>query len=217
MKLLCRKTERKIFYSRSLRKLFYCDVHQHLRGTCQIHWKRNVYTRSFFEKRERKVFVFSFTLFSHGIFMRTMFHVLDGMCRFSRSCMYTFSTVSCVVQWKANIFFFPPSKYCFFVRIILNFRAWTFSAAARVLNRKANEKYSLPTNDRKVFQLSTLFRNYFFVFFIFPSFPFSRLRTFHWLGTTQRYLLLKSSSFIPSLFPHFLVVVKTTKSMMWIS
>lgn len=216
--------------------MFYC-VYQHLRATCQniSHWRQNVYTRSF---RKGKSF---FTLFPNGIFMRTMFHVpcfrwnvLLSKNFFVEPSMWI-SLVSCVVQWKANIFYFSHS----FIFLFREYHS-QFSCCVYIFSRpqtqtwekkKGENKKTLGKTKRrkeekeKTFPTLNAFSKLLFVFFfVFPSFPFSRLRTFHWLGTTKQYLLLKSShySFALSLShslspPQFLVVVKTTTSMMWIS
>lgn len=162
---------------------------------------------------------FPFTLFFHGIFMRSenenivprsLWNVLF-FPNAENSIQY--HLVSCVGLWKSNEFYLLTENIVFPENHSKYFRA------VCIISINVSKVKTLSPKERtkkKLFRLSTNFEITFCVF-VFPSFPFSRLRTFHWLGTTQRYLLLKSSSFILLLFPQNLLVVKATASILWIS
>lgn len=175
--------------------------------------RRKVYARSVFEKRERKVFFVPFyIIFSWNIHEN---HVPCSMeCAVFPEVVCTFSVVSCVVQWKANIFFFPPLKNCFFVRTIHIFRA----VLVQFLHQRAfcseKTKKNTLSERQKVFQLSTLFEITFLCF----SFSLHSLSVVceHFIDLEQPNDICCSSRHHS--FPYsshtFSVVVKTTTSMM---
>lgn len=114
-----------------------------------------VYTRSF---RKRKKFLF--TLFPNGIFMRTMFHVFNGMCFLSESSrravdVYDFICQLCRSVEGEHILFFPQ----FYIAVswvpftISVLRVNVFSSSnhkpVRKENGKRGEKFNSRQNEAK--------------------------------------------------------------------
>lgn len=138
-----KKRERKENFSGSLRKLFYCAVHQ---PTCAQHAKSTegelLYTRSSFRKRE-KVFLHYF-LMEYSWEPCSM--LLDGMCA-SQLCV-RLSVVS--FSGRRTYSLFPTVYISCFVSTIHNFRAvCTFRPTAKGKTEnsqhKREEKKTFPT------------------------------------------------------------------------
>ena len=230
MKLSYKKRKRKENIFRwSVRKLFHSDVHRHLRAVPLRRQKLCIHDR--FEKG-KKCFC---TLFSDGIFMRIMFSIGKALFSLEKVVLTSSSTrkphcipslVSCVVQWKANIF-------CFSHSIILLFRVYhsQFPCCVYIffhprtpstLKGKGGEKRKTlgrkKKKKKKLFQLSTLFRSYFCVFFRFPFIHFQSFANISLTWNNLNNICCSSRHIIHSLFlthfvflsssPHFLVVVK---------
>jgi hypothetical protein len=121
--------------------------------------------------------------------MRTMFSIGKALSLGEERCSaepfdaYT-SLVSCVVQWKANIFCFSHSFIFLFREYHSQFPCCVYifsrpfepphtaESQKRGKGGEARKENSQAGKKEKVFQLSTLFRSYFCVFFVFPFIPF---------------------------------------------
>lgn len=170
-------------------------------------------TRIISKKGKRKPFSLSFYfIFSwniHKLHVPFILPCSDGMRRsFSVKEANSVLGSSSLFSGRQTYSFFPPS-----------IKEEHFSLIVRIVERRRVHIvctfYNQQNSQQKTFSNSRArFRNYFSRVFVFPSFPFSRLRSFHWLRQLG-YLLLESSSFILSLFLplHILVVVKTTTSL----
>lgn len=144
--------------------------------------------------------------------------LFDGMRRSSQSGVQfgwvVFQSCQLSRSVEGEHILFQPSEYRFssvflllvriswvpfkiFVKLCVHFT----NSSEREGKENSNLSAKRGREEKRCASNSQRFSKLLFCVLHFPFLPFSRLRTFHWLGTNQRYLLLKSSSFILSLFP----------------
>lgn len=192
MKVLCREqsereSKEKYFPSELAQiVLLWCISRQHLRATCrksiEMCTRRSSVSKE--AKGERKTFS-SFPFTSHSMEYSwdpcSTFH--DGMRRYSQNREKCEKLSACIFHLSVVLFsgrrtysFLPPfdehinSPWVPCCSQILHSRC--VHCSPHNPNKKGKENSRREKGKKNFFQLSTLFRNYFLCFFIFPSFPF---------------------------------------------
>lgn len=192
-------------FSASLRKLFYCDVYisicaQHAESIeGKVLYERRSSSAS--NERERKCSSFPLHI-QLCLLMEYSWEpcsmLFDGMRRSPQSCVQIGWVVFQFCQLCRSVegehILFSPSEYrfssvfSFFLSAFREYPSWFPCCCIHFTNSSEGKKRKLSAKRgrEEKFVLPTLnaFSKLLFCVFHFPFLPFSRLRTFHWLGTT---------------------------------